>query len=281
MHAVPLALVLAGSLLHIGWNALAKDAENKLAFLWLALLPAAVLGLFWLPWALSRSGGLPPAGLACLGASALLHAAYFRLLTAAYGEGDLSFVYPQARGLGAVGATAGGILLLGEAPSALGWCGIVLAAGATFVEAAARGRRGAASRRALLLTLATAGFIGAYLVVDKVGVARLEPGLYLSGMIAATAILLAPAALAGGRARRELARARNRIAAAAIFLSAGYGVVLAAMARAPVSYVVAARASGIVAGAFAGLLLFGERVDAPRWLAVALTAAGVALVALA
>src|SRR5262245_28728790 len=125
MEPVALGLVVASSLLHVGWNALAKGARDPLAFLWLALLPPAGLGAALLARA-GLLGELDPLALACVCASGAVHALYFWSLAAAYELSDLSFVYPYSRALGALLSVAGGLLLFGDAVSGVGSVGISL-----------------------------------------------------------------------------------------------------------------------------------------------------------
>ena len=51
--------------------------------------------------------------------SGVLHALYFVLLQRGYAAGDLSLVYPLARGTGPLLSGAAAIVFLGERPSAL------------------------------------------------------------------------------------------------------------------------------------------------------------------
>lgn len=278
MPLAALALVLLGSLLHLGWNIQAKAASDRLAFLWLALLPPALLGLPLVGGALLR-GEIPPAGLACLAATSLIHAFYFRSLAAAYEEGDLSLVYPYSRAIGMLLASVAGVLMLAERPSLLGALGILLTLAGTVVEPLAA--RGAARPKGLALTLWTGLAIGGYFLVDKLGVATVRPAVYLTGLSLGAAALLAPVMIPSGRAWRELNRSRWHPLFGMLFSSASYGLVLAAMQRAPVSYVVAVRSCGILASGAAGVLFFGEAVAPGRWLALGLIVAGICCIGFA
>ena len=54
-------------------------------------------------------------------ASGASHTVYFVLLQRGYATGDLSLVYPLARGTGPIFATAGAIAILGERPGRSRW----------------------------------------------------------------------------------------------------------------------------------------------------------------
>ena len=107
-----LSLVLAAAFAHAGWNFLAKGAEGGAAFVWLC---AAVGTLLYVPVLAIALGTDPGAlGWAALGlmvGCGALHAVYFVLLQRGYAAGDLSLVYPLARGTGPLLAGTAAIAL--------------------------------------------------------------------------------------------------------------------------------------------------------------------------
>ena len=70
------------------------------------------------PWTLGGGDWPGVAG------GAAVRAAYFAALGAAYARGDLSLVYPLARGIAPLLVPPLAVLLLGERPSPVGWPGI-------------------------------------------------------------------------------------------------------------------------------------------------------------
>ena len=220
MPAGVLALVLAAAFAHAGWNFLAKGAEGGAGFVWLC----AVLGsLIWVPvlawrWPPTRatSAGWP---LGLMVGSGLLHALYFTLLQRGYAAGDLSVVYPLARGTGPLLAGAAAIAFLGERPSALALAGGLIIVAAVFSLV---GRQG--SREAVLFAVCTGVAIATYTLWDKhaVGPSELSPIVYYWGTNLIIALVLAPWVLRqrrvaaarppprGGRRRAEPARLRAR-----------------------------------------------------------------------
>src|SRR3954447_23115557 len=97
-----LALVVLAALAHAAWNVLAKTAAGGATFVWLFSALAAAI---WLPVAavaLVVDGGEPVGleGIGFMAGSGALHALYFVLLQRGYRDGDLSLVYPLARGTG-------------------------------------------------------------------------------------------------------------------------------------------------------------------------------------
>ena len=99
MTALSLLLVLLSALAHSSWNLLLKRAGDPEVFAWCLLIVASVLlapvglALLWY-----NSVGL--SGLWFLLATVVLHVFYFNLLARGYSQGDLSLVYPVARGMG-------------------------------------------------------------------------------------------------------------------------------------------------------------------------------------
>ena len=289
MSGLALALVLAAAVLHATWNLLAKRAggagSGAVAFVWLVgtistlLLAPLVVGVFVL-----QRPRLGPVELAFIAGSAIIHLAYFLLLQRAYRAGDLSLIYPLARGTGPALSTAAAILLLGERPTPLALLGAALIVASVVVLAASAGGGGggptpAATRaagahpaaRAVAFGIATGVLIAAYTVWDKHAVATLaiSPILLEWCSQVARVVLLAPAAARRREAVRALWRLHRReILGVAIMGPLGYLFVLAALAFTPVSYVAPAREVSILIGAAMGHRLLGEG-HAPRRLAAA------------
>lgn len=73
--------------------------------------------------------------------SGVLHLGYFLLLQRGYGVGDLSVVYPLARGTGPLLATMAAIALFGERPSVVALCGMLLLVAGVFALSREQGGR--------------------------------------------------------------------------------------------------------------------------------------------
>ena len=274
-----IGLALTAAVLHAAWNAILKGSENTFVFTARAVSSSAVLltPVVAIAWAALGRPGLPPRawGLALL--SGALEVAYFVFLSWAYARGELSVVYPIARGTAPVLATMIGLLLLGERVGGLQLGGIAcLLLGIWAV------RRPAQAGRALVPALLTGMTIAAYSAVDRVGV-RLGPAwLYLWVLWVVTAAGLLPIALArvGGRAllmTSDWARA----ASVGLLITLAYLLVLLAYRLAPLSIVAPLRESAVVLVAGWGVFRLRERQGARLKLAgAAAILAGVALIAL-
>lgn len=128
MSLAVLGLVLTAAVAHAGWNFMAKGAEGGAAFVWLGAVAGSLIYLPALALALVVAPGqLGWAAIGCMAGSGVLHAVYFTLLQRGYAAGDLSFVYPLARGTGPLLSTAAGIVILAERPSAMAIAGATIA----------------------------------------------------------------------------------------------------------------------------------------------------------
>jgi drug/metabolite transporter (DMT)-like permease len=281
--AAALLLVLGAAVLHAGWNALTKRAGDPVVFLWCVGLAASV---FYTPIALLTLAGtrFSAAAVPFVIGTIVLHALYFFTLGRAYATGDLSLVYPVARGLGVALVPVAAFLLWDERLSPLGTLGVSLVATGIFFL---HWRPGAWTRAAFLASgtgwaLATGVLIASYSLLDKAGVARLHPLAYIWLMEIGSCALLTPVALAKADAMRREWRANpGTIVAAALMSPTGYLLVLFAFQFSKTGYVVAAREMSIVLSAVIGSVWLREG-GLPRRLAGAtVVLAGVACVALA
>ncbi len=280
MEFYALILVLIGSILHLGWNILTKGAKDKLAFLWLALVFPSFGGIYFLYTYFNHSS-FSSIGALCILVSAIIHSFYFCSLSNAYRVSDLSYVYPYSRSIGALLSIIGGILFLKESPSNIGYVGIILTLIATFIEPLSQVKRKVLNSNAVILTISTGIAIAGYLLVDQVGMKYVSVLTYLSGLLLGAMILLTPMVLVSGRIKRELRESIIKPLLGSLFLCSAYGVVLAAMKITPVSYIVSARASGIIVSGIGGILFFKEKVTYIRWLAIGLTTIGIYFIGIA
>ena len=166
MTPLALALVLVAAFGHAGWNALSKRAPGGATFVWaqmivgvVCLAPFAIAG-----GVLDDDARISLAIVLLAVVSGSLHAAYFVFLQRGYRIGDLSLVYPLARGTGPIFATAGAIALLGERPGPVSRLAgtAAIAAGVVLLLAT----RGIARGPALVYALLTGLLIGIYTVWD-------------------------------------------------------------------------------------------------------------------
>ncbi len=284
MSGLALILILVAAFLHASWNLLAKRAGGTERFVWLYGVASTILYaplIFWrlatLPAPLSaRAWGF-------MAGSGVLNLLYFITLQRGYRVGDLSLVYPLARGTGPLIVMALAAVWLGERPSLLAIGGALLVAAGIFVLTTggrASGRRG---REAVLWGLVTGVLIACYSVWDKYAVSRLDvPPLVLPWASSLAIVLfLTPLAVARWSDVRADWRAHGREALAiAVLFPLAYMLVLAAMTFTPVSYVASAREISILFGALMGARVLKEGDASRRSWAGALMIGGLAALAL-
>lgn len=279
MWLLPLTLVLLSAGLHASWNLIVKSEDDKLFSGWLTVATPAVL----LSPTLIFTGVPPRDAWSILAASGVIHTCYMLALTRAYTHGDLSVVYPVARGLAPLFVALGAPWILGERLSVPAIFGIVLV-GSGIAWLGLSARRAATSVPALAWAIVTAVFICAYSIVDKVGVTRTNPLAYIVVLMGANAVSMSPFVL-WRRDRTHLAdlwRRRWGISVVGGLLSVtAYLLVLMAMRLTQVSYIAALRETSVVLAALLGWRILGEDSGARRILASAVVAFGLFLLVLA
>jgi drug/metabolite transporter (DMT)-like permease len=213
--------------------------------------------------------------------SALIHTGYFLLLQHSYRLGDLSLVYPLARGTGATLATLAAIVLLREHPSGLALLGALVVATSIFLFA--EPDKGAHTRKGFLSGLGTGVLIALYTLWDKHAVSTLaiSPLVMEWGTTLGLALLLAPAAARNWKEVQQEWKIHRRQAIGIGFLSPlSYILVLSALVFSPVSYIAPAREISILIGAVFGVRLLAEGHRARRCIAAAMMVCGIVALAL-
>jgi drug/metabolite transporter (DMT)-like permease len=265
MSGAALALVLAATVIHAGWNRLLHGTADRLAAGTIGMLVGAAL---LLPATVTS----PPLGVWPLVlASGALEAAYLVCLSAAYRRGEMSVTYPVARGIAPFLVTLGGAVLLAQPLTFARVLGsLALGAGLVVIS-----RAGLAAGRgsAVLFALLTGLTIAAYSVVDARAVRTADPIAYLGAVTAVEAVILLVAVRPGWQRLRAAAASGTGVGVGSI---AAYLLVLLAYQRAPASPVATLRELSILFG----ILLARERAGWQVWLGGALCVAGAALTVL-
>jgi drug/metabolite transporter (DMT)-like permease len=273
-----IAIILSAALLHAVWNAIVKTAADRTTTLGLVALghviPGAVMVLL-LP--------LPSAeSFVYILLSTVVHFGYFFMLGQAYRHGDLSVVYPIARGI--VPALVGlwALLFAGERLPLQAWGGIAVIAVAIQLSSW-KALRSGVGRAALGFAAGTGLCISVYSVVDGIGV-RLS-GNTLSYWAWGAFLHLFIAGFVGWRKRDTLTRLPARVwllgLAGGMVSMTAYGLVLFAKNFAPLGAVSALRETSVIFAALIGFVFLKEGNWMRRLGAAVLVALGVALIGLA
>ena len=268
-----LAAVLGAAFLHALWNALIKFGTSKLTSMLILTLVQGGMGLLI---ALTRPFPDPQIWLWLL-ASGVFHAAYKLFLAFAYEQGDLSRVYPIARGAAPMVVLVISAVLLPDVIAAWEYIGIlVLGLGILLM---ARGVFSSGeSRRLVPLALGSAMATAGYSLVDGLGArASGDAVAYVGWLFTLDAVFFTPVCIA--LRGKSVLRASGKVwAIGGLAATASYGayaIAVWAMTVAPIALVAALRETSILFAVLIGWLVFGERMDKQKAVAAALIVAGV------
>lgn len=267
--------VLAAAFLHAAWNALIKSGASKVGGIAILTLVQGTMGAV-----IAFAHPLPaPQVWPWLLASGAFHAGYKLFLAFAYEQGDLSRVYPIARGTAPMIVLLISPLVLTDRltlPEVLG----VLLLGAGIAAMAIGSLRAREARRLVPYALGSALMTAGYTVVDGSG-ARVagSAAQYLAWLFVLDAVIFSPliTALRGRGVWQADARAWGLGALAAGFSYGAYAIVVWAMTIAPIALVGALRETSILFAVLIGWIALGERIDRPKLVAALVILSGVVL----
>src|SRR5256886_3740660 len=249
-------MALAAAAFHGTWNVLVKVSGDPIhTFRRVTLTTAATATIALLPawWLLGRPA-LDPAAAGFCFLSSILETAYLWLLSTAYRRGELSAVYPIARGSAPLLSVLVGLTILGERLTSPQLVGVGLLLVGILAVALSQ-----ASGRATFPALLTGVAIAAYTSVDRVGVRLATPWFYawLLFMLMAIELPLSiwvASALGKYRLQSPVSPPTWRQSTViGFFFWAGYFLVLWALSLAPLAVVAPVRELAIVAVAAWGV----------------------------
>lgn len=281
-----LVLVLAAAFSHATWNLLAKRVgAGGAVFVWLfGVFSVFIYAPLAVVLILLQKPHLGVAQFVFMFGSGALHLGYFVVLQRGYAVGDLSLVYPLARGTGPLLATVGAVILLGERPGVVAVSGILLITLGVFLLTREPGSlRGSGIALGVIYGLLTGVFIAAYTLWDKHAVSALliPPLLQSWATTVVTVALLTPLAVRHRKEALSLWQAhRPEVLGIAVLSPLSYILVLTALVFTPVSYVAPTREISILIGVLMGTRLLAEGHAASRLLAAGAMVVGVAALAL-
>jgi drug/metabolite transporter (DMT)-like permease len=274
------AAVLSAAVMHAAWNAVVKVGFDRLSSVLLLSLAQSAIALF-----LAAVFPLPaPAAWPWLAASAVLHAGYKIFLIRAYEHGDLSQVYPLARGTAPLVVAVVSAAWLGE-PTTPTKTLAVVAIGLGVIVMSRKGGAGLASLspKALAFALGTAAFTASYTLVDGIGArASAAPSGYTMWIFVGDGMGITAFALLV-RGRKAFARIgldwRNGFAAGALSL-ASYWIAIWAFTVAPIAQVAALRETSVLFAMLIAIVVLKEHVGGWRWVASFLIVLGIVMMRL-
>jgi drug/metabolite transporter (DMT)-like permease len=268
-------LVLFSAVAHAIWNALVKSAGNRTLTMVMIRFTGLVLALAVLPfvdWPMQESWKW-------LGLTALVQFCYYALLVRSYGLGDMSVVYPLARGIAPVLITIAAFVSLGEALSLAHLVAVALISFGIMVLSLGAG----ASAAAVGYACATGVAVAAYSLFGGLGVrtAGTVLGFQACLEIVTGGGMVAYGLIARGADFLTYARRHGAIGLFAGTMSVlGYLAFLAAARTLPLGPVVALRETSVIFGTLIGTFVIKEAFGLRRITASTFVISGIAMLAL-
>lgn len=263
MDSVSLGLVMLSAVMHAGWNLFVKKDEDQFLALTVMAATSGLLCALMLP----SMPGISAGAWEVLAVSAPLHAGYRVCLSLGYKYGDMSQVYPVARGATPLMVSLISVTLLGvQLGMAKGLGVVVIAAGIiglTFHRGMPRDREG----RAIGFALGTAAFIAVFTLLDSDGSRRsgspLAYVLWLFVLEGALMLLIA-AVVDGPRLRDYVVRNGRTCLVNGTVMSAAHGLIILALSRSQAALVSALRETSVVFGILFSAMVLKERIGPLR-----------------
>ncbi len=268
--------VLFAALLHASWNAIVRAGSNRFQGMLLLTITQGFMGVVMATFVPLPQGKV----WLWLLASGVLHASYNMFLAAAYKHGDLSRVYPIARGVAPMLVVVAGFFLLSDTLANKEYIGIALIGGGVILMA--RGVFSSGEARALIpLALGSAVCTAGYSMVDGLG-ARVAGNAtqFTAWLFIINAIIFGAATLATQGAQSfKASRKTWAIGTFAGTLSlTTYWIAVWAMTIAPIALVTALRESSVLFAVFIGVVWMKERAELGKLVAAVVILAGIALI---
>jgi drug/metabolite transporter (DMT)-like permease len=269
-------LVLLSAVAHAAWNALVKSAGDRLLMMAAIRLVGLTYGLVMLPFVPWPS----PVAWMWLAFATVAVFAYYALLIQSYRIGDMSLVYPIARGAAPVLLALIAFLTIDERLSLLQIAAVALTSAGILVLVVGKG----GDRIAIAFAIATSISVAAYSFFGALGVRASADVLSFQAWLE---IVTGLGMLSFVATRRwseigPFVRVSGCTGLLAGILSvAGYLVYLAAAKVLPLAPVSALRESSLIFGTVIGAILFKERFAARRLAAAIIVTCGVVALALA
>ena len=266
-------LVLGAALVHATWNALVKADSDRLALIKLMSKTQICVSFCLTPFVSVPTPDCWP----FLLASSALNTGYMLMLNRAYQCGDLSLVYPFARGVAPFVVAVVSIVALGEMLTRANEIAVTLIGlGIISLVLSERPTR-RTHLRALTFAVATGALIAGYTIVDGLGarIAR-SPHDYMVWLSLITSIAIVACAHSLQRGQRQPVSRRTLQAGitAGIMSYGSSWVVIWALTIAPLALVSALRETAVIFAIVIGVVCLKEQLSLSRLASIAATLAG-------
>ena len=276
METTAFFAVLFAALLHASWNAIIRTSGNRFQGMLILTTAQGTMGLFMAPFFPLPSGEV----WIWLIASGVLHTGYKMFLAAAYKHGDLSRVYPIARGVAPMIVVLAGMFFLSDDLNIKEYIGVALIGGGIILMAHGIFRNGEA-RVLIPFALGSALCTAGYSIVDGLG-ARVagDASQFIAWILLFDMLFFTSSTLVTVGPRHYRASAKTWIIgsfAGALSL-ATYWIVVWAMTIAPIALVTALRETSVLFAVMIGVLLMKEKADLGKIVAALVVVTGVIVI---
>lgn len=278
MPLLAFLLIILAAALHALWNFAAKKASGNFSVIWIGLAMATIAIIPFL-FLLSPDQIFILEAWPFILATGIIHAFYFFYLAKAYEHGDISVVYPIARGSSIAGTAIAACLLLQEKISLVGAIGISFISFGIFLL----GFKNTHQKRGIFFSIIVAILIITYSIIDKLGVSRAHPLIYIFGLTLLSTLFLTPYILISKRLELLLALKEMKKYSLTIGLGSigTYLIILFVFQMTQVSYVVAAREVSVAFGALLGIIFLKEQNSAQKMFCITSIVIGMLLIKIA
>jgi len=267
-------LILFAALCHAGWSTIVKH-HNSFSIMGMTCIVEIIVFtplVFFVPF--------PPLEIwYFIIASVILHGFYRLGVIYSYKFGDLSFVYPIARGGSSLLIAILTLIVLQEYISLLGFAGILTVCIGIFLISYSKNHK--FNLNAFILALCTALLITIYTIVDGMGVRLSENKfsylcwlLLLNGVPLLLISIFSKEKLLSNLNRKIISRGIP----AGILAILSYGIVVWSMQYLEIAYVSSIRETSIVLATLMGFFILNEKKAKERMLPAVLVVIGITIV---
>ncbi|MCC7048513.1 MAG: EamA family transporter [Alphaproteobacteria bacterium] len=277
LDAALVVLILCSALMHASWNAIVKaDRRHRLTSFGIIMATGTVIGAIALPFA----GPMSWAGWPWLALSGVIHVFYFFFLLSAYAHGDLSHVYPIARGLGPTLVAIFSGTLIGEHLLGYELAGVLLVSLGVMGLALAKGLSNWGGR-GTVFAVVTGVTIAGYTVTDGLGSRASGNAIaYIAWLNVVEGPWVLAYALWVNRPTQVVGYMRVegwRACVGGVIATLGYGLAIYALSIGAMAHVAALRETSVLFATVIGTRILGEPFGLRRLLAAGLIVTGLVL----
>lgn len=278
MSLTIIGMVLLAAVMHASWNAMVRTGADRLILIAIFMVGPGIMIIPFLPLV-----SLPTAeAWFYVALSVTIHTLYYLSLITAYKHGDLSHVYPVARGLAPVLVLVGGFLLVNETPSFSQLIGVLVISISIMSLAFENGPPWKSSdNRGFLFALLTSFLISAYTLTDGLGArAANNPMDYILWLFALEGwpIFIFALYLRRGAVWAYFKENTTLCVAGGLFSTAAYGIVIYALSLGLMAGVSALRETSVIIATLIGIFLFKEKHAFRRIVVAIIVTLGVILI---